>query len=56
MKAHSHTDRVRFSHFLKPKRIQNVICEGADLYDMLPEEYTFRDIIDRKSTRLNSSH
>ncbi|KAI3665987.1 hypothetical protein L6452_44625 [Arctium lappa] len=45
MKAYSHTDRVRFSHFLDPKRIQNVICNGDDLYDMLPEEYTFRDII-----------
>ncbi|KAI7734779.1 hypothetical protein M8C21_007085 [Ambrosia artemisiifolia] len=45
MKAYSHTDRVRFSHFLDPKRIQNVICNGYDLYDMLPEEYTFKDII-----------
>ncbi|KAI3813125.1 hypothetical protein L1987_17841 [Smallanthus sonchifolius] len=45
MKAYSHTDRVRFSHFLDPKRIQNVICNGDDLYDMLPEEYTFKDII-----------
>ncbi|KAG8366908.1 hypothetical protein BUALT_Bualt16G0016800 [Buddleja alternifolia] len=47
MKAYSHTDRVRFSHFLSPKRIQDVICKGADLYDMLPEEYTFKDIIGR---------
>ncbi|KAF5755181.1 putative beta-1,4-mannosyl-glycoprotein 4-beta-N-acetylglucosaminyltransferase [Helianthus annuus] len=45
MKAYSHTDRVRLSHFLDPKRIQNVICNGDDLYDMLPEEYTFKDII-----------
>ncbi|KAK7318657.1 hypothetical protein RJT34_03362 [Clitoria ternatea] len=45
MKAYSHCDRVRFSHFLDPKRIQKVICKGADLFDMLPEEYTFRDII-----------
>ncbi|KAL3813826.1 hypothetical protein ACJIZ3_015094 [Penstemon smallii] len=47
MKAYSHNDRVRFSHFLNPKRIQDLICEGADLYDMLPEEYTFKDIIGR---------
>ncbi|KAI3503495.1 hypothetical protein L1887_31938 [Cichorium endivia] len=47
MKAYSHTDRVRFSQFLDPKRIQNVICNGDDLYDMLPEEYTFRDIISK---------
>ncbi|KAL1564241.1 beta-1,4-mannosyl-glycoprotein 4-beta-N-acetylglucosaminyltransferase [Salvia divinorum] len=45
MKAYSHTDRVRFSHYLSPKRIQEIICKGADLYDMLPEEYTFREII-----------
>ncbi|PIN02654.1 Beta-1,4-mannosyl-glycoprotein 4-beta-N-acetylglucosaminyltransferase [Handroanthus impetiginosus] len=45
MKAYSHNDRVRFSHFLNPKRIQDIICKGADLYDMLPEEYTFKDII-----------
>ncbi|KAA8530181.1 hypothetical protein F0562_004890 [Nyssa sinensis] len=45
MKAYSHYDRVRFSHFLNPKRIQDVICKGDDLYDMLPEEYTFKEII-----------
>ncbi|XP_006341311.1 uncharacterized protein [Solanum tuberosum] len=45
MKAYSHSDRVRFSHYLNPTRIQDVICKGADLYDMLPEEYTFKDII-----------
>ncbi|KAK3032054.1 hypothetical protein RJ639_036268 [Escallonia herrerae] len=45
MRAYSHNDRVRFSHYLNPKRIQDVICNGADLYDMLPEEYTFKDII-----------
>ncbi|XP_065879203.1 uncharacterized protein [Euphorbia lathyris] len=45
MKAYSHCDRVRFSHYLKPKRVQDVICKGADLFDMLPEEYTFREII-----------
>lgn len=45
MKAYSHNDRVRFSHFLDPKRIQSIICRGVDLYDMLPEEYTFKEII-----------
>lgn len=45
MKAYSHFDRVRFSHFLNPKRVQRVICKGADLFDMLPEEYTFKEII-----------
>ncbi|KAG7580230.1 Glycosyl transferase family 17 [Arabidopsis suecica] len=45
MKAYSHTDRVRFSHYLNPRRIQDVICKGTDLFDMLPEEHTFREII-----------
>ncbi|KAK9119841.1 hypothetical protein Scep_017934 [Stephania cephalantha] len=45
MKAYSHVDRVRFSHYLNPKRIQSIICKGADLFDMLPEEYTFKEII-----------
>ncbi|CAI9093028.1 OLC1v1028430C1 [Oldenlandia corymbosa var. corymbosa] len=45
MKAYSHFDRVRFKRFLNPKRLQRVICEGADLFDMLPEEYTFKEII-----------
>ncbi|KAL2528937.1 beta-1 [Forsythia ovata] len=45
MKAYSHNDRVRFSHYLSRNRIQDLICKGADLYDMLPEEYTFKDII-----------
>ncbi|URE28887.1 glycosyl transferase family 17 protein [Musa troglodytarum] len=45
MKAYSHVDRVRFSYYLSPSRIQDVICHGADLFDMLPEEYTFQKII-----------
>lgn len=45
IKAYSHVDRVRFSYFLEPSRIQNIICQGKDLFDMLPEEYTFREII-----------
>lgn len=45
MKAYSHVDRVRFSYYLNPARIQDVICRGADLFDMLPEEYTFQEII-----------
>ncbi|KAB5537507.1 hypothetical protein OIU76_011019 [Salix suchowensis] len=45
MKAYSHFDRVRFKRYLNPERIQRVICKGADLFDMLPEEYTFKEII-----------
>ncbi|KAJ8750193.1 hypothetical protein K2173_014108 [Erythroxylum novogranatense] len=45
MKAYSHNDRVRFSHYLKPERIQDVICKGTNLFDMIPEAYTFKEII-----------
>ncbi|CAH1414925.1 unnamed protein product [Lactuca virosa] len=45
MKAYSHVDRVRFNKFLNPTRVQKVICKGSDLFDMLPEEYTFKEII-----------
>lgn len=45
MKAYSHVDRIRFAYYLNPNRIQEVICKGADLFDMLPEEYTFQEII-----------
>lgn len=42
MKAYSHYDRVRLGHFLNPKR---VIWKGGDLFYMLLEEYTFKEII-----------
>ncbi|KAL9691004.1 hypothetical protein QQ045_011421 [Rhodiola kirilowii] len=45
MKAYSHNDRVKSSYFLDSKRIQDKICTGSDLFDMLPEEHTFKDII-----------
>ncbi|KAL6186479.1 hypothetical protein ACLB2K_042599 [Fragaria x ananassa] len=45
MKAYSHNDRIRFNKYLNPTRVQKVICNGDDLFDMLPEEYTFKDII-----------
>ncbi|KAJ8430061.1 hypothetical protein Cgig2_011596 [Carnegiea gigantea] len=45
MKAYSHNDRIRFSHYLNPSRIQDIICKGTNLFDMLPEEHTFRELI-----------
>ncbi|KAF3667405.1 putative auxin-responsive protein IAA20-like [Capsicum annuum] len=45
MTGYSHADRVRRRNFLKYSRIQKLICEGADLYDMLPEEYSFQELI-----------
>ncbi|WOK99527.1 beta-1,4-mannosyl-glycoprotein 4-beta-N-acetylglucosaminyltransferase [Canna indica] len=45
MTAYSHADRVRRRSFLKPSRIQRIICKGDNLFDMLPEEYSFQEII-----------
>ncbi|RWV88468.1 hypothetical protein GW17_00049440 [Ensete ventricosum] len=45
MTAYSHADRVRRLSFLDHSRIQKIICEGRDLFDMLPEEYSFQELI-----------
>lgn len=44
MTAYSHADRVRRRDFLDHSRIQKLICRGDDLFDMLPEEYTFKEL------------
>ena len=59
MTAYSHADRVRKRSQLDGKRIQEKICRGEDLFDMLPEEYTFRELfkkmgpIGRSSSAVN---
>ncbi|KAF3453732.1 hypothetical protein FNV43_RR04173 [Rhamnella rubrinervis] len=45
MTAYSHADRVKRKDFLNYPRIQKLICKGDDLFDMLPEEYTFKELI-----------
>ncbi|KAI4335690.1 hypothetical protein L6164_014314 [Bauhinia variegata] len=45
MTAYSHADRVRRKDFLNHSRIQKLICKGDDLFDMLPEEYSFQELI-----------
>ncbi|KAL3825087.1 hypothetical protein ACJIZ3_021121 [Penstemon smallii] len=45
MTAYSHADRVKRKEFLDYSRIQKLICRGDDLFDMLPEEYSFKDLI-----------
>lgn len=45
MTAYSHADRVRRRDFLNYSRIQRLICRGDDLFDMLPEEYSFQELI-----------
>lgn len=43
MRAYSHADRheVDKETFLSPQHIQQSICDGSDLYDMLPEAFTY---------------
>ncbi|CAI9109178.1 OLC1v1008949C1 [Oldenlandia corymbosa var. corymbosa] len=45
MTAYSHADRVKCNDFLKYSRIQKIIRRGDDLFDMLPEEYSFKELI-----------
>ncbi|PCH38063.1 glycosyltransferase family 17 protein [Wolfiporia cocos MD-104 SS10] len=45
MTSYSHFDRVtRPRSQLDLAAIQRKVCEGKDLFDMLPEAYTFRDL------------
>lgn len=46
IKAYSHADRLKYHpQALDPVRLQTYICKGADIFDMLPQEYSFRDMI-----------
>ncbi|EOY31133.1 Beta-1,4-N-acetylglucosaminyltransferase family protein [Theobroma cacao] len=45
MTGYSHADRVKRMDFLNYSRIQKIICRGDDLFDMLPEEYSFQELI-----------
>jgi beta-1,4-mannosyl-glycoprotein beta-1,4-N-acetylglucosaminyltransferase len=45
MIGYSHADRVGGDKsLLDPKRIQETICKGEDIFDMLPEAYTYKDM------------
>ncbi|GAA5910890.1 uncharacterized protein JCM6883_000637 [Sporobolomyces salmoneus] len=43
----SHVDRLgsRPSALLRPQRIQETICGGSDMFNMLPEAYSYREFI-----------
>lgn len=45
MQGYSHADRVHSSKMLDTDRIQKVICQGSDIFDMLPEAYSFKDLV-----------
>lgn len=44
MKGFSHADRIGGRiNLLDPKRIQDIICRGKDIFGMLPEAYSVRN-------------
>ena len=45
MTAYSHSDRVRYQRYLEAARIQKVVCEGGDIFEMLPEAYSFKELV-----------
>jgi beta-1,4-mannosyl-glycoprotein beta-1,4-N-acetylglucosaminyltransferase len=44
MSGFSHADRIHSSSILDKTRIQKVICEGTDIFDMIPEVHSFQDL------------
>ncbi|KAI9279774.1 glycosyl transferase [Sporodiniella umbellata] len=54
MISYSHSDRVRYPELLESSRIQDTICEGNDIFDMLPESYTYRDLISKMGSMKSS--
>lgn len=61
MKGASHADRLYhrldWKSYLSPARIQDKVCKGEDLFDMLPEAYTWGELIQlwRGATRSYSA-
>jgi len=50
MKGFSHSDRIGGRiNLLEPKRIQDVICKGRDIFGMLPEAYRYADLLSQMS-------
>ncbi|KAF9522569.1 glycosyltransferase family 17 protein [Crepidotus variabilis] len=48
MKGYSHADRITGRiNLLDPKRIQDVICSGKDIFGMLPEAYSYLDLVSK---------
>ena len=61
MQSYSHSDRLfgnrHWRRLLEPKAILDKICAGKDLFDMLPEAYTWSELLYRWSgeTKSNST-
>lgn len=52
MKGFSHADRIGGRiNLLQPSRIQETICKGRDIFGMLPEAYSYVDLITQMNLR-----
>ncbi|KAL4253558.1 Glycosyltransferase family 17 protein [Abortiporus biennis] len=50
MTGFSHSDRIGGRmELLNPDRIQNTICHGKDIFGMLPEAYSYADLLSQMS-------
>ncbi|GLB37397.1 putative glycosyltransferase family 17 [Lyophyllum shimeji] len=50
MKGFSHSDRIGGNmRLLDPRRIQETICRGKDIFGMLPEAYSYKDMLSQMS-------
>jgi beta-1,4-mannosyl-glycoprotein beta-1,4-N-acetylglucosaminyltransferase len=46
MRGFSHSDRIGGNmKLLDPRRIQETICRGKDIFGMLPEAYSYKDLL-----------
>ncbi|PPQ66306.1 hypothetical protein CVT24_007303 [Panaeolus cyanescens] len=56
MKGYSHADRIAGRiNLLDPKRIQDTICKGTDIFGMLPEAYDYVDLLAQMNPKASKS-
>lgn len=59
MQSYSHSDRLfgnrHWRQLLQPKVILDHVCQGKDLFDMLPEAYTWSELLYRWSGEAKSN-
>ncbi|KAJ7594639.1 glycosyltransferase family 17 protein [Mycena floridula] len=56
MKGFSHSDRIGGRiNLLEPSRIQSTICTGKDIFGMLPEAYTYADLLSQMNPLAQTS-
>ncbi|KIY62315.1 glycosyltransferase family 17 protein [Cylindrobasidium torrendii FP15055 ss-10] len=50
MTGFSHADRIGGNmKLLDPRRIQDIVCKGTDIFGMLPEAYRYADLLNQMS-------